>query len=147
MMTMRSPSHHLLENAARFLLGAQHLSSSDDRHSREIVLHHVACAIELSLKAFLRLRGWSDDRCRHEIRHDLTKALKVAGGLGLRPSHPDLPELAAVLSPYYCHHRIDELAAHAPASLSLQTAIEATEGLLGDIRVASSRALRSSSRP
>jgi hypothetical protein len=144
---MRSPSHYLLENAASFLVGARHLSSSDDRHSREIVLHHVACAIELSLKAYLRFRGWSDDRCRLEIRHDLTKALKAAGGLGLRPSHPDLPGLTAVLSPYYYHHRIDELAAHAPALLSLQTAIQATEGFLSDIRAASSRALRSSSSP
>lgn len=40
-MTMRSPSHHLLENAASFLVGARHLSSSDDRHSREILLHHL----------------------------------------------------------------------------------------------------------
>jgi hypothetical protein len=146
-MTMRSPSHHLLENAASFLVGARHLSSSDDRHSREILLHHVACAIELSLKAFLQYRGWSDDRCRLEIRHDLTKALKAAEGLGFRPSHPELPGLAAVLSPYYCHHRIGELAAHMPALLSLRTAIQATEGLLSDIRAASSRAPRSSSRP
>jgi hypothetical protein len=144
---MRSTSHHLLENAASFLVGARHVLSSDDRQSREILLHHVACAIELSLKAFLQFRGWSDDQCRLEIRHDLTKALEAAEGLGFRPSHPDLPWLAAVLSPYYCHHRIGALAAHVPTLLSLQTAIQATEGLLGDIRAASSRAPRSSSRP
>jgi hypothetical protein len=144
---MRSPSHHLLENAASFLVGARHLSSSDDRHCREILLHHVACAIELSLKAFLQFQGWSDDQCRREVRHDLTKALKAAEGLGFRPSHPDLPRLAVVLSPYYCHHRIGELAAHVPALLSLQTVIEATEGLLSDMRAVSSRTLRSSSRP
>ncbi|KAF0122268.1 MAG: lytic transglycosylase [Xanthobacteraceae bacterium] len=52
----------------------QHLSW-DDHHSREILLHHIACTIELSLKLFLQFRGWSDERCRLEIRHDLTKAL------------------------------------------------------------------------
>ncbi|HLG89023.1 MAG TPA: hypothetical protein VKZ79_17695 [Alphaproteobacteria bacterium] len=145
-MTMRRPRQHLLGNSVSFLVGTRHLSSSDYHHSREILIHRVACAIELSLKTFLQWRGRSDDRCRLEIRHDLTKALKAAAGLGFRPSHPDLPWLAAVLSPYYCHQRIGELAANVPALPSLQTAIHATEGLLSDIR-ASTRTRRSSSRP
>lgn len=44
-MTTRFRGEHLLENAAGFLAGARHLSG-DDRHSREILFHHIACAIE-----------------------------------------------------------------------------------------------------
>lgn len=132
-MTTRFRGEHLLENAAGFLAGARHLSG-DDRHSREILFHHIACAIELSLKSFLQFRGWSDERCRLEIRHDLTKALDAAEGLGFHPSYPDLHSLLAILSPYYCRHRIRDLAAHEPALLSPQQALKAAEELLSDVR-------------
>ena len=137
-MSTRFRGEHLLKNAAGFLAGAQHLSR-DNNHSREIVLHQIACAIELSLKSFLQSRGWSDEQCRLEIRHDLTKALDAAARLGFRPSRPDLPRLIAVLSPYYCRHRIRDLAAHEPALLSPQQALKATEELLGDVRAACSK--------
>ena len=137
-MPTRFRGEHLLTNAAGFLAGAQHLSR-DDRHSREILLHQIACAIELSLKSFLQSRGWSDEQCRLEIRHDLTKALDAAEGLGFRPSYPDLHPLVAILSPYYCRHRIRDLAAHEPALLSPQQALKATEELLSDVRAACSK--------
>jgi len=137
-MPTRFRGEHLLENAAGFLAGAQ-LLSRDDRHAREILLHQIACAIELSLKSFLQSRGWSDEQCRLEIRHDLTKALDAAEGLGFRPSYPDLHPLVAILSPYYCRHRIRDLAAHEPALLSPQQALKATEELLGDVRAACSK--------
>ena len=134
-MTTRFRGEHLLENAAGFLAGVRHLSR-DDRHSREILLHHIACAIELSLKSFLQFQGWSDERCRLEIRHDLTRALDAAARLGFRPNRPDLPLLVAILSPYYCRHRIRDLAAHEPALLSPQQALTVTEELLSDVRAA-----------
>jgi hypothetical protein len=137
-MPTRFRGEHLLKNAAGFLAGAQHLSRGD-RHSREIVLHQIACAIELSLKSFLQSRGWSDEQCRLEIRHDLTKALDAAEGLGFRPSYPDLHPLVAILTPYYCRHRIRDLAAHEPALLSPQQALKATEELLSDVRAACSK--------
>ena len=135
-MTTHFRGEHLLENAAGFLAGWRHLSR-DDRHSREILFHRIACAIELSLKSFLQFRGWSDERCRLEIRHDLTKALDAAARLGFRPSRPDLHPLVAILSPYYCRHRIRDLAAHEPALLSPQHALKAAEELLSDVRAAS----------
>jgi len=137
-MPTRFRGEHLLKNAAGFLAGAQHLSR-DDHHSNEILLHQIACAIELSLKSFLQFRGWSDEQCRLEIRHDLTKALDAAEGLGFRPSYPDLHPLVAILTPYYCRHRIRDLAAHEPALLSPQQALKATEELLGDVRAACSK--------
>lgn len=137
-MPTRFRGEHLLKNAAGFLAGAQHLSP-DDRHSREILLHQIACAIELSLKSFLQSRGWSDEQCRLEIRHDLAKALDAAEKLGFRPSYPDLHPFVAILSPYYCRHRIRDLAAHEPALLSPQQALKATEELLSDVRAARSK--------
>lgn len=137
-MPTRFRGEHLLTNAAGFLAGAQHLSR-DDRHSREILLHQIACAIELSLKSFLQSRGWSDEQCRLEIRHDLAKALDAAEKLGFRPSYPDLHPFVAILSPYYCRHRIRDLAAHEPALLSPQQALKATEELLSDVRAACSK--------
>lgn len=137
-MPTRFRGEHLLKNAAGFLAGAQH-QSRDDNHSREILLHQIACAIELSLKSFLQSRGWSDEQCRLEIRHDLTKALDAAEELGFRPSYPDLHPLVAILSPYYCRHRIRDLAAHEPALLSPQQALKATKELLGDVRAACSK--------
>lgn len=137
-MTTRFRGEHLLENAAGFLAGARRLSR-DDRHSREVLFHHIAIAIELSLKSFLQFRGWSDERCRLEIRHDLTKALDAAEGLGFHPSYPALHPLLTILSPYYCRHRIRDLAAHEPALLSPQQALKAAEELLSDVRAACSK--------
>ena len=137
-MPARFRGEHLLKNAAGFLAGAEHLSR-DDHHSNEIPLHHIACAIELSLKSFLQSRGWSDEQCRLEIRHDLTKALDAAEGLGFHPSSPDLHPLVAILSPYYCRHRIRDLAAHEPALFSPQQALRATAELLSDVRAASAK--------
>lgn len=137
-MPTRFRGKHLLKNAAGFLAGAQHLSR-DDQHSLEILLHQVACAIELSLKSFLQSRGWSDEQCRLEIRHDLTKALDAAEGLGFHPTYPDLHPLVAILSPYYCRHRIRNLAAHEPALLSPQQALKATKELISDVRAACSK--------
>ncbi|MCW5686927.1 MAG: hypothetical protein KIT76_00120 [Pseudolabrys sp.] len=140
-MGTRPHGEHLLKNAAGFLADARHLASGD-RHSHEILLHHISCAIELSLKSFLQSCGWSDERCRDEIRHDLTKALEAARWLGFHPSHPDLPSLVAILSPYYCRHRLRDLAVHESALLSPQQALKATEELLSDVRAASPKGSR-----
>lgn len=76
----------LCRNARSFLAcsGLPTLSS-DDR------IYYLAISIELSLKAYLRLAGWSDDDTRLLVRHDLTKASQFAGALGL-----DAPEAECV---------------------------------------------------
>lgn len=52
-------------------------------------LYFVAISIELSLKAYLRRAGMSDDETRKLVRHDLFKASRLAASLGL-----DLPEVS-----------------------------------------------------
>ena len=66
-------------------------------------------AIELSLKAYLMQAGYADDWNRVHIRHDLEKALALAVATGLSGFPPELPQLAAILSPAYSRHQIDAM--------------------------------------
>lgn len=127
---------YLLDNATEFLAGAHHLVTAGDPHSREILFHLIGCAVELSLKSYLHFRGWNDDRCRHEVRHDLVKALAATERLGLHRRHPDVRMLARILSPYYRCRRIRELARLDPAPISPERAMRAAEGLLDDVLAA-----------
>lgn len=76
----------LCRNARSFFANARLPTlSSDDR------IYYLAISIELSLKAYLRLAGWSDHDTRLLVRHDLTKASQFAAALGL-----DVPEADCV---------------------------------------------------
>lgn len=109
---MAPPLHqHHLERARSFLEVAVRASAGTARFAREQALQNVGYALELALKAFLLRQGWTDDRCRLEIRHDLAKALSFAQASGLVIGDPALPMLVEVLSPFYRAHRVDELAA------------------------------------
>lgn len=136
-MTLHPRGRHLLEKAAGFAAGARS-AASQHRDFRGIMLQHVGIAIELSLKSFLQDRGWSDERCRLELRHDLVKALAAAKKLGFRPSDPGLTRVVAVLSPFYRRHATAEQAAQTPEPLESERTLQATERLLDDIRAASS---------
>lgn len=127
---------YLFDNAVEFLAGARHLVTAGDPHSCEILFHLIGCAVELSLKSYLHFRGWNDDRCRHEVRHDLVKALAAAERLGFHRRHPDVRMLTRILSPYYRCHRIRELAKRDPAPISPERALRAAEGLLDDVLAA-----------
>jgi hypothetical protein len=127
---------YLFDNAVGFLSGVKHLEGSDDPHSREILFHLIGCAVELLLKSYLHFRGWNDDRCRREIRHDLVKALAAAERLGFLRRHPDARMLARILSPYYRCHRIRGLARRDPAPITPERALRAAEGLLDDVLAA-----------
>lgn len=124
---------YLFDNSVEFLAGARHLVSAGDPHSREILFHLIGCSVELSLKSYLHFRGWNDDQCRREVRHDLVKALAAAERLGLHRRHPDVRMLTRILSPYYRCHRIRELAKRDPAPISPEWALQAAEGLLDDV--------------
>ena len=127
---------YLFDNAVEFLAGAHRLHAAGDSHSREVLFHLIGCAVELSLKSYLHFRGWNDDRCRDEVRHNLVKALAAAERLGLHRRHPDVRMLTRILSPYYRCHRIRELAKREPAPISPGRALRAAEGLLDDVLAA-----------
>lgn len=136
-MTLHPGGRHLLENAAEFATGARS-AASRDRDFRGIMFQHVGIAIELALKSFLQNRGWSDEQCRLELRHDLVKALAATTKLGFRPSEPDLARIVAVLSPFYQRHATGELAAQARAPLAPGRTLQVMERLLDDVRAATS---------
>ncbi len=73
----------MLEMAERFCDSAQNALHDSNPCNEEVVLQNVGYAAELGLKALLRANGWSDDRCRSEVRHDLVKALRAAESVGL----------------------------------------------------------------
>ncbi len=134
---------YLFDNALGFFAGARHLVSASDPHSRDTFLQLIGCTVELSLKSYLHLAGWNDDRCRDEVRHDLVKALAAAERLGFRPRHPDTRMLTRILSPYYHCHRTHELARREPTPLLSERALRAAERLLDDILAAVEERLRS----
>ncbi len=85
---------------------------SDMRDGRE-TCYATAIAVELVLKAFLLTQGWTDDRCRREIRHDLEKGLAFAQAAGLEKTPSELGYVIGVLNAYYPNHLFDRFVAPA----------------------------------
>lgn len=85
---------------------------ADVRDGRE-TCYATAIAAELVLKAFLLTQGWSDDRCRREIRHDLEKGLACARAAGLQNPSSELGYVIGVLNAYYPNHTFDRFVAPA----------------------------------
>jgi hypothetical protein len=75
MLQMLRMAEQFHESASRALEDADAISEEADYQS-------LCYALELGLKAFVRASGWSDERCRREIRHDLVKACRAAAGAG-----------------------------------------------------------------
>ena len=132
-MANHLPGWHLLDNALGFAAGARHAISMPGRQAGELVLQALGNAIELSLKSALQAHGWSDERCRREIRHDVVKALAAAEALGFDPSDPALVPFVALLSPFHLGHRMAELAARTSQTAFYEQAIGLPEALLRDI--------------
>ena len=82
-MRQRAADAHLvpvfLDNAQGFLRAGSEGPEPEAWAPRAQML---CCAIELALKAVLIASGWTDDRNRREIRHDLVRGLKAATGRG-----------------------------------------------------------------
>ncbi|HEY9579555.1 MAG TPA: hypothetical protein VIR65_06780 [Rhizorhapis sp.] len=81
--------------------------AADNRIDGREVCYGSAIAAELVLKAYLLAKGWSDDRCRRDIRHDLEQALASARAAGLDAASPDLDGVIGVLNIYYPKHAFD----------------------------------------
>lgn len=77
-----------------------------DRSNAREICYAIAVATELVLKAFLVAQGWSDDRCRRDVRHDLEKALAYAAAAGLK-AVAGLDGIVTVLNAYYPKHAFD----------------------------------------
>ncbi|NQE60776.1 hypothetical protein [Caulobacter sp. RHG1] len=95
--------------------------------------YFLAIAIELALKAYLLDRGICDDWNRLYLRHDLVKALRFARRAGFADVPAKLPELAALLSPYYSVHAISEMSPQAIGSVCWVEACETVGALIGAV--------------
>lgn len=91
-----------LANGKGFLPGADTADRGDVRE----ICYAIAITAELVLKAFLVVQGWSDDRCRRDVRHDLDKALTFARASGLK-APAELDGVICVLNAYYPKHAFD----------------------------------------
>ena len=109
----RSLAATFRRNAAGFHEAAE---AALQRHP-EATRYFLAIAIELALKAHLLHQGISDDWNRVYLRHDLSKVLRFARRAGVNGAPTALPELAALLGPYYQLHAISQMPPEAIASV------------------------------
>lgn len=93
----------LLANGEEFLPSPERAETGDPRDT----CYKTAIAAELGLKAYLSSQGWSDDRCRRDIRHDLEKGLAKACETGMVGASNELTDVVAVLNAYYPRHAFD----------------------------------------
>lgn len=93
----------LLANGDDFLPSLSQAETGDPRDT----CYKAAIAAELGLKAYLSSQGWSDDRCRRDIRHDLEKGLEHAGKSGMVGTGDELADVIVVLNAYYPRHAFD----------------------------------------
>ena len=122
-------------NAAGFHQGAEAVLTRHHEGAR----YFLAIAIELALKAYLLDRGISDDWNRVYLRHDLVKALRFARRAGFTDAPAKLPELAALLSPYYKVHAISEMSADVIASVCCTEACTTVRDLIDAVTDAARR--------
>ena len=116
-------------NATGFVESAE---AALPRHP-EATRYFLAIAIELALKAYLLDRGISDDWNRVYLRHDLAKTLRFARRGGFNGAPAGLPELAALLGPYYQVHGISRMTPDEIASVSWQQACTTVRELIAAV--------------
>ncbi len=122
-------------NAAGFHKAAE---EALPRHP-EATRYFLAIAIELALKAHLLHRGISDNWNRVYLRHDLSKAQRFARRAGFKGTPAALPELAALLGPYYQVHAISQMPPEAVASVCWSQACTTVRDLIEAVVVAAGR--------
>lgn len=85
-----------LERAEEFYRG---VAAGLYRDPRDL-LYQAGIVAQLGIGAYLLELGASDDWCRQRIGLFIDKALAIANQAGLNHGHPDMVELAELLSPY-----------------------------------------------
>ncbi len=130
----RSLAATFRRNAAGF-----HAAAEAAPQHPEAARYFLAIAIELALKANLLHRGISDDWNRVYLRHDLSKALRFARRAGFNGVPAALPELAALLGPYYQVHAISRMPPEAIASVCWSQACTTVRDLIDAVVVAAGR--------
>jgi hypothetical protein len=93
----RAYARHLIDTAQHFLQSAD---TCRGPMTTDQLYYWTAISIELALKAWLSLNGFTDDRLRRTVGHDLALARNMAINEGL--SFPDAAEaVLALVHPLY----------------------------------------------
>lgn len=93
----RAYARHLIDTAQHFLQSA---GTDAGPMTTEHRYYWTAISIELALKAWLSLHGFTDDRLRRTVGHDLAIARNLANNEGL--SFPDAAgSVLALVHPFY----------------------------------------------
>lgn len=95
--------------------------------SAEHVFQQVHWGLELVLKAYLHVHGWSDVRCITEVRHNIAIALLACERDGLQGIDDASRSLVAALSPFSTNHRVAEFVAAGSGGFSPGQAEEAVQ--------------------
>ncbi len=98
----------LLANAFAFYCVSKRIADGNSRDANGHTLKHwpvfytnLGFAIELSLKAYLTLRGCTEDQIKSEIRHDLKTALDRARSCGLGEPCEAVVQLIEAINQYH----------------------------------------------
>ncbi|MEM6625588.1 MAG: hypothetical protein AAF719_02690 [Pseudomonadota bacterium] len=62
---------------------------------------NLGFAFEYSLKGYLAFKGWSDEKLRLEIGHNIEKAMSEAIQIGFKPHAPLVQDIVEVLGPLH----------------------------------------------
>ncbi len=106
----RATARLLCAGALGFLIAAE---ATHERYLRKpgepehwpAISVNLCFALELSLKAFIALRGGNRGTLK-KIGHNLASGLAAARKVGYSPQHPAVPELIATLSPLHVSHSL-----------------------------------------
>lgn len=125
----------MLQMAEGFLDSARLAADRTGKNSEEAVFQNLGYSVELGLKASLREKDWTDERCRRELRHDLIKIMNAAENAGLLVEQPeDTRRLLAALTPYYAQHRIKDFVRQSPPALDLRHSMNLAAALMNEVR-------------
>jgi hypothetical protein len=124
----------LRDMGARFCVSAARSDLPFGRIRDEDVFQNLHWGLELLLKAFLQARGWTDERCKDEVGHDLNAGLEACEREGLEHVDPRVRALLAALSQYSSRHRVMEFVAAGARGWTAGEAIAASTKLEGALR-------------
>ena len=124
----------MLEMAERFHESASRALDGSGPLREEVVYQNLSYALELGLKAFVRANGWTDDRCRREIRHDLVKAYEAARSVGLPALEGQTVRMLVILAPFHVSHTLDEFVRGGSLALGPACSLLLTGKLLEQVR-------------
>lgn len=121
----------LRDMGARFCVSAARSDLPFGRLRDEDVFQNLHWGLELLLKAFLQTRGWTDERCKDEVGHDLNAGLEACEREGFEHVDPRARALLAALSHYSSRHRVADFVAAGADGWTAEDAIIAGAQLEG----------------